>query len=94
MGYACHLLTCTQVKHYLLEVCKSVWGEGLNMVFCFVELAWEILIVMFTIHNNFASDPMEYYDFTMGVQASSMCYMKQPLYVKLLKWPKRRLLHI
>ncbi len=36
------------------------------MVFHFVELAWEILIVMFTIHKNLASGPTESLQFHYG----------------------------
>jgi hypothetical protein len=63
------------------------------MVFCSIKLAQEIFIVLFTIHKILQIISQNYCNFTMGVQASSMCYMRQPLYVKFLKWPKRRLLH-
>jgi len=63
------------------------------MVFCSIELAWEIFIVLFTIHKILQVVPQNHCNFTMGIQASSMCYMRQLLCVRLLKWPKRRLLH-
>jgi len=63
------------------------------MVFCSIELAHETFIVLFIIHKILQTISRNYCKFTMGVEASSMCYMKQPLYVKFLKWPKRRLLH-
>jgi len=74
VGYARHLLTCTQVKHCLFKVCKSAWGGRLNMVFCSIELARETFIVLSTIHKILQVVPQNHCNFTMGLQASSsMC---------------------